>query len=63
MASQDGDFLFTNIPLEETFDIFTDNLYNENENPLYIPIHNFHNYPNIATKNHFLCLTKKIMNK
>ena len=39
MASLDVDSLFTNIPLEETIDIWVDNLYNDNENPPNIPKH------------------------
>ena len=37
MAILDVDSLFTNIPLDETTDIYIDNLYNGNENPPKLP--------------------------
>ena len=59
MASLDVDSLFTNIPLEETIDICADNLYSDNENPSNIPMHNFCNLLNIATKETFFMFNNK----
>ena len=47
MASLEVDYLFANIPLEETIDICVDNLYNDNENPPNIQKHHFRNLLNI----------------
>ena len=43
----DVDSLFKNITLDETIDIYVNNMYNDNENP---PKHNFRDLVNIATK-------------
>ena len=59
MASLDADFLFTNIPLEETIDICIDNSYNDNENPPNIPKHDFRNLLNIVTKETFFMFNNK----
>ena len=59
MASLDIDSLFTNIRLEETIDIFVDNLHSDNENPSNIPKHNFRNLLNIATKETFFMFNNK----
>ena len=63
MASLDIHSLFTNIPLVGTIDICIDNLYNDNENPLNIPKHNFRkisiNLLNIATKETFFMFNNK----
>ena len=59
MANLDVDSLFTCIPLEETIDIYVDNLYNDNENPPNIPKHNFRNLLNIATKETFFMSNNK----
>ena len=53
MVSLDVDSFFTNIPLEEIFDICVNNLYNDNENPPNILKHTFRNLLNIATKETF----------
>ena len=59
MASLDVNSLFTNISLEETIDIYVENLYSDNENPPNIPKHNFHNLLNTATKETFYVFNNK----
>ena len=63
MASLDVDFLFTNFPLDETIDIFIDNLYNDNKNPTDIPKHDFRSLLNIATKESFFMFNSKYHKK
>ena len=50
MASLDVDFLFPNIPLDETIYICIDSLYNDNENTPKITKDVFRNLLNVATK-------------
>ena len=59
MASLDVDSLITNIPLDETIDIFLDSLYNYNENTFKISKEFFHNLPNEATKELFFMFNNK----
>ena len=59
MACLDTDSLFTNIPLHKTINICADNLYNDNENPPTIPMHDFCNLFNIATKESFFTFSNK----
>ena len=59
MAILDVDFLFTNIPSEETIDICVDDLCNDNENRPNISEHNFRNLLNIATKETFFMFNNK----
>ena len=59
MVSLDVDSLFTNILLEETIDIFVDNLYNDNEDLPNIRKHTFRNFLNIATKETFFMVNNK----
>ena len=59
MASLEVDFLFTNIPLEETINIFVDNLYNHSENPPNITKQDFRNLFKIATKETFFMFNNK----
>ena len=59
MASLDVDFLFTNIPLDETIDICVDSLYNDNDNTPKIPKDVFCNLLNVATKESFFIFNNK----
>ena len=59
MASLEVDSLFINIPLDETIDIYVDNLYNDNKNPPDIPKHSFCNLLNTATKESFFMFNNK----
>ena len=59
MASLEVDFLFTNIPLEETINIFVDNLYNHSENPPNITKQDFRNLFKIPTKETFFMFNNK----
>ena len=59
MASLDMDFLFTNIPLDETIDICIDSLYKDSENTAKIPKDVFRNLLNVATKELFFMFNNK----
>ena len=59
MASLDNDSLFTNIPLDETINIYVDNLCNDSKNPPNISKHDFYNLLNIATKESFFRFNNK----
>ena len=54
MASLDVDSLFTNIPLDETIDIYIDSLYKDDENTPKIPKDFFRNLLPVATKESFI---------
>ena len=53
MASLDADSLYTNIPLNKTINMCVKNVYNGNENPPNIRMHDFCNLLSIATKESF----------
>ena len=59
MDSLDVNFLFTNIPLDETIDICIDILYNDDDNTLKIPKDGFCNLVNVATKESFFMFNNK----
>ena len=59
MASLDIDSLFSNIPLDETIDICVANLYNDNENPLNTPKHDFRNFLHVAAEESFFTFNNK----
>ena len=54
----DVDSLFTNIPQDETIDICSDSMCNDNENTTKIPKEVFHNLVNAATKESFFMFNK-----
>ena len=54
----DVDSLFTNIPQDETIDICSDSICNDNENTTKIPEEVFRNLVNIATKESFFMFNK-----
>ena len=59
MANLDVDSLFNNIPLDETIDIYTDSLYEDNENSPKIPKDVFRNLLTVATKQSFFMFNNK----
>ena len=59
MASLDIDSLFSNIPLDETIDICVANLYNDNENPLNTPKHDFRNFLHVPAEESFFTFNNK----
>ena len=59
MPSLDVDCLFTNIPLNETIDIFIDSLYKDDENMPKTPKYIFRNLLTVATKDLFLKFNNK----
>ena len=59
MASLDVDYLFTNIPPEETVDICIDSLCKDVENSPEIPKDVFHNLFSVATKEPFFIFNNK----
>ena len=59
MASLDVDSLFTNIPLDETIDIWIDSLCKDDENITKIPKDVFRNLLTVATKESFLMFNNK----
>ena len=59
MASQYVDSLFTNIPLDETIDIYIGSLYNDNENTPKIRKNVFLNLLDVVTKESILMFNNK----
>ena len=59
MASLDVDSLFTNIPLDETINIFINSLYKDDEITLKITKVVFHNLLTVATKESFFMFNNK----
>ena len=59
MASLDVDSLFTNIPLDEIIDIFTDSLHKDDKNTPKIPKNVFRNLLDVATKESIFIFNNK----
>ena len=59
MASLDADSLFTNIPLDEIIDVFTDSLHKDDKNTPKIPKNVFRNLLDVATKESIFIFNNK----